>query len=446
MSHVVDSELAKRLDRLPLTRLHLLILAVCGLAFSFDLLEIALGSALSAVFSLPPHKVAPAQLSWLLAAPYVGAIVGAPLFGGLADSFGPKRVLTALLVGLAPMSFAIAASATIKGVIIFRALSGLALGACPPLIIGFLTDVLPPGRRGMLILILVAFAFLGQPAGVFLIRWLTPLQPLGVEAWRWAFLVGGAGTLAGGAAFLALPESPRWLVAKGRIEAANATLAAFERSVVVQSSVDVSFAPREDGTDDLVALSPNNMRRCFIVTGALLFLSSWATVAFPVLSGAVLVKKGHQLSDALLYVGIGAFGQFTGSLLGAIVIDRIERRTAIVLCAIAMAIVAVAFSLSTSGAGLIAAGFSFNLLAALYVPTLSLYAAELFPTHLRSSATSRTWAINRLGSALAPLVLIPLLHSKGIDAVFTVIVSALLCTTILTMAAGPRGMARRPVL
>jgi len=52
------------------------VVLVAALGFAFDLGEIALGSALSGVFSAPPHVVAPSQLSWLLAATYVGAIIG----------------------------------------------------------------------------------------------------------------------------------------------------------------------------------------------------------------------------------------------------------------------------------------------------------------------------------------------------------------------------------
>jgi MFS transporter, putative metabolite:H+ symporter len=89
--------IAERLDRLPLTRLHVAILAVCAGGFAFDLLEVALGGALSAVFSVPPHRIDASQLSQLIAAVYIGAIIGAPLLGWLADRFGRKRLLMAAL-------------------------------------------------------------------------------------------------------------------------------------------------------------------------------------------------------------------------------------------------------------------------------------------------------------------------------------------------------------
>ncbi len=66
----------------------------------------------------------------------------------------------------------------------------------------YLSDVLPPKRRGTLIMIGAAIGFLGAPAVIFLIRWLTPLQPLGFEGWRWALVLGAIGSAAVGVLLL----------------------------------------------------------------------------------------------------------------------------------------------------------------------------------------------------------------------------------------------------
>jgi MFS family permease len=73
------------LDRQPVRWLHLALAVVCGLGFAFDLLEMALGTVLAAVFSTPPNLVSSNELSWLLAPVYVGAVIGAPALGWLAD-------------------------------------------------------------------------------------------------------------------------------------------------------------------------------------------------------------------------------------------------------------------------------------------------------------------------------------------------------------------------
>src|ERR1700730_7724756 len=137
------------LDRLPVTYLHLAAMAVCAFGFTFDLLEIGLGNVMSAVFSVSPSNMGPARLSWLLSAAFLGAIVGAPSLGWYADRHGPKRTLAYALLLLAPASLALAGSRQFGWMLTFRLLSGVALGAYPPLMIAYLTEILPPARRGL---------------------------------------------------------------------------------------------------------------------------------------------------------------------------------------------------------------------------------------------------------------------------------------------------------
>ena len=122
----------------------------------------------------------------------------------------------ALLV-LTVTSLLAAASSDMVWLTVFRVLSGLALGAYPALMVAYLSDVLPPGRRGRMILICGAIGFLGAPAVVFLIRWLTPLA-----AARLRGLALGAGDRRGrvGLAFAGCRNrragSPAWGACRGR--------------------------------------------------------------------------------------------------------------------------------------------------------------------------------------------------------------------------------------
>jgi putative MFS transporter len=436
------ADIASRMDRLPVTRRHIAVLLICAIGFGFDLLEISLGNTLSAVFSLPPHEIGTRQLSLLLAAAYIGAIIGAPALGWFADRRGPKRTLTYALLWLVPVSIALALSPTVPWVIVFRLLTGIALGAYPPLMMAYVSDILPPARRGTLIMILVAAAYLGPPAGIFLIRWLTPLQPLGIDAWRWAFIVGGGGSAVAATMLYRLPESPRWLLQAGFRPAAQAACSFFEKSRVIWTP-EQRAAPAAAQQTQARPSSPRAQRGYLMLGSLLQFLSPWGTVAFPLLSGAVLVARGFKLSDTLLYIGIASVGPIIGSLIVAPFLERVDRRTAVMLCGGLMAVMAGAFAASSTAFYLIATTIAFGLCTSLYVPLLSLYIAELFPTGKRSSAASVTWSINRIGSAGAPLVLLPLLRSQGVSPMIAVIATALLGSILLLGIFGPRGMARR---
>ena len=452
-SAIDDTDIAARLDRLPVTALHWAIVILCALGLLFDVVEAALSNALATVFSAPPHHVAPYQLSLLLASVFAGGAVGAPVMGWFADQHGRRMALGTALLVLAVTSTIAAGSTDIAWLTGFRVLSGMALGAYPPLMVAYLSDVLPPARRGMLIMICGAIGFLGAPAVIFLIRWLTPLQPFGLDAWRWALLIGAVGALAVGALFRCLPESPRWLAAAKRSAAAQAQCRRFERSAGV---VDAPVAATRIGLGEPGGAGQQLEQRFWsaagsqhrwraLLLGAMYFLSPWATIGFPLLSGAVLIEKGFRVADSLLYLGITMFGPVAGVLLASLLIDRVERRTALALCAGSMALLGMAFAASGTPLPLMVAGIAFNLVGAIYVGALSIYGAELFPTALRAAASSGAWAVNRVASALVPLVLVPLLKNSGALVMFAVVAAALVLSITLVLACGPRGLARRPV-
>jgi putative MFS transporter len=408
---------------------------------------------LSAVFSGPPHHVVPYQLSLLLASVFAGGAIGAPLLGLFADRHGRRLALATSLLLLAVTSTIAAASPDVAWLTFFRVFSGLALGAYPPLMVAYLSDVLPPARRGMLILICGSIGFLGAPGVIFLIRWLTPLQPLGLDAWRWALMLGAIGAAAVGMLFLRLPESPRWLMAAGQRAAAATVCRRFEQSARVVCGPAAAAPPyteapsptdRKEKQGFWSAAGRQHRLRAFLLC-AMYFLSPWATIGFPLLSGAVLVEKGFRVADSLLYVGVAMSGPSLGVLAGALLIDRLERRTALALCATAMALTALGFAASISPTMLMASGLAFNMVGAIYVGALSIYAAELFPTALRAAASSGAWAVNRVASALVPLALLPVLKTAGVMAMFTVVAAALVGSVVLVLACGPRGLARRPV-
>jgi len=426
-------------DELPLTRTHLIIAAVGALGLFLDIAELALSNALSAIFSVPGQALQPYQLPLLLASVFIGGTLGAPLLGRFADHYGRRAALAAALAILAVTSTLAAASGGIGTLTLARTLSGLAIGAWPPLFAAYMVEILPARGRGRLIFTSAAIGLLGAPAMVFLIRALGPVQPLGLEAWRWALILGAGGSALTAGLFLLLPESPRWLLAGGRREAAS--------QVLRPPGGKGGLAPAGEVRLERTAWrswSGEHKRRALLIA-AVYFLSPWATVGFPLLNGAVLMKKGFSLSDSLLYSGVTQFGPALGTFLASFIVDRCERRLTLVLLAGTMALLGLVFAAAEAPATLMASGVAFSLTGVVFVCVLGLYVAELFPVGPRAMATTGTWAVSRVASALAPLALLPLLRGYGALAMFAVIAAALLACLVLLLAFGPRGLAGKPV-
>lgn len=439
-------DITERLDRLPLTRLHVMAMLTCGIGMTIDTLEMAFGGVLGTVFSAQSRPVPPAELGMLLSAVFVGAVLGAPLLGWWADRRGRRGVLVGLMLWIALASLGAALADGVGQLTLCRFLAGLALGGYPPIVIAYLTDLLPPQRRGSLIFLSLTPSLLGPPAAIFMVRWLAPLQPLGIEGWRWGFLIGSACALLSALSFLAMPESARWLRARGREAQAESVLLAFERSATVLApppGAAIADVARQAAAHTDSAPTVPARRRWLAIVG-LFSLSPWATIAFPLLTGAVLAQRGFQLDAALLIFGLSSMGPLVGTLLASTMMDRIERRVAMAACIVAMLACGAAFNFSTQTVALIAAMGLFNLSVSLYVPLLTVYSAELFPTRQRASATSIAWALNRLGGALGPLLLVPTLRGAGPAVMFAVVAASLLAT-LAVLAASPRGQERRAV-
>jgi MFS transporter, putative metabolite:H+ symporter len=435
-----------RMDAMPVTALHAVAAALCMSGFAFELFELSLGSALAAVFSTPGGAVGTMSLSWLLASVYIGAIVGAPLLGFMADRYGRRLVLSAGLAWLAITSAWAAYTPDLLQLTVARVLSGMALGAYPPLMMSYLTDVLPAGRRGPLILWAFGLPSLALPAGVFLVRALGDTQTLGLAGWQFALLLGAVGSGVLSLLMLRLPESPRWLQARGRLVEAQAVCERFARSRPLLPAVPVQTAVSKAPSDqagDKAAAGSRPVSPWWRIT-PLYLLSPVATVAFPLLLGAVLTTRGFKLTDALLFVGLLNFGPLLGSVAASVVVDRFDRRSALLACTLLLALAGGVFVFADSRAWIGSAAVLFGVSAVLYVTALNLYTTELFPTRSRAGSASLAWSFNRLGAALSVLALLPLLKSEGPMTMFGFIAGSLLLSGVLLLTS-PRGLARQPV-
>lgn len=436
-----STDIGARLDALPFCRMRLAVLAVTTLALFADIAEVALGNALGAIFQAPPHVMTPTELSLFLAAIFAGGAAGAPAFGALGDRTGRRLALQLALAAVAAGSLGAALSATTPALIGFRFLSGLGIGACPPLIAAYLADVMPPRVRGRMVCFCAGLAFLGAPAIIFLMRAASP-ETLGVAGWRWALGCGGVLAVIAAALLHWLPESPRWLAAAGRLAEAESALRRFggpaaERAAPAVIDDRPPAAPeRQPGRG---AHSP------LPLLCGLYLLSPWATIGFPLMSGAVMVAKRFSIGDSVVAAGLIMVGPVIGNLLMASAIDRIPRRASLVLAAAVMACLGLLFAAASNFVSLVILGIAFAFASAIYASVLGVYAAEIVPTGSRASRTAFAWGIGRLTSIFVPLVFVASMHHLGVWAMFVLIALALIASIALVVVAGPPGRSSQSV-
>ena len=224
------TDIPARLDRLPWSRFHWLLVTALGVTWVLDGLEGTIVAAINPVLEQANTLgLRATQVGLAVTAYLVGAIVGALFFGHLTDRLGRKKLFTVTLLVYLGGAILTAFSWNFWSFALFRMITGLAIGGEYSAINSAIDELIPARLRGRVDLAVNGTfwlgAMLGAGASVFLLD-PTLLPPwLG---WRIAF---GLGALVGGAMILVrrhVPESPRWLLTHGRKSEAEEIMEAIE--------------------------------------------------------------------------------------------------------------------------------------------------------------------------------------------------------------------------
>jgi MFS family permease len=229
----ITTDIPARLDRLPWSRFHMLIVFALGVTWILDGLEVTIVGAIGPVLQETGTLGLTAQEIGGTASAYVvGAVCGALVFGWLTDRFGRKFVFyVTLLVYLAGVLLT-ATSWSFWSFAIFRVITGVGIGGEYAAINSAIDELIPARYRGRVDLIVNGSFWLGAAVGsgaslLFLDPHILPAD-LG---WRFGFAIGGV--LGLGILLLRgyVPESPRWLVIHGWKQKADAAIEDIEQRI-----------------------------------------------------------------------------------------------------------------------------------------------------------------------------------------------------------------------
>lgn len=438
--HVTREALMERMDKLPMTRRHLAFILVMGFGLLFDMMETTMSTVLTTTFSAPGSGVSHGQLQSLLLGFFVGGAIGAPVLGRLGDRIGRRHALALIFAGFGLLTIATALARDFTALAVLRGCSGFLLAAGPPMIWITLADVLPARSRGKVMMMTAAFGTLGAALSSFVTNFAGRLQPLGLEGWRWALIVGGVAGLVLSLLVRRFPDSPRWLAANGRLVEAKAALAAFEASRPVgRPDIESPALPAANETPASPNASFRGFRGRFVLLFLLQTLQTLGIAGIAVLFGAIMVRKGFSVEFSTMVVGIAALGGPFGAILSSLLVDRVSRRPMFIALSLSIAATGLLFALTNQTWLLITAGITAQVLMVIYSTVLHIYGAEMFPTAIRSTAAGGAYAGNRIGGALIPLLLLPLLVKSGPTTVLVVIAGILALAALLAAIWGPEG-------
>ncbi|HWG49429.1 MAG TPA: MFS transporter [Candidatus Acidoferrales bacterium] len=234
MAALIESDIPARLDRLPWSRFHWLVVIALGITWVLDGLEVTLAGALGAVLKRPDALgLSDAQVGASATFYLLGAVIGALGFGYATDRLGRKKLFTVTLLLYLSATALTALSWNFFSYALFRALTGAGIGGEYSAINSAIDELIPARVRGRVDLIINGSFWIGAAIGAAASIGLldTGILPIGI-AWRLAF---GIGTVLGLIIIFlrhAIPESPRWLMIHGREREAEAVVGGIETRIM----------------------------------------------------------------------------------------------------------------------------------------------------------------------------------------------------------------------
>jgi putative MFS transporter len=423
-------ELIARLERVPFSRWHLRARMIMGSATFFDAFD-----ALSLAFVLPvlvrAWGISAVQVGWLIAAGYLGQFAGALLFGAMAERYGRVRSAAGATVLMSIMSIACAAAGNFPALLTLRLVQGIGVGGEVPVAAVYINELSKAHGRGRFFMLYemifpIGLMVTGQ-VGAFVVP---------AFGWQMMFLIGGIPGLVVAGLLLRLRESPRWLIAKGRLREAEAVVNEIEASTgdrvppPVAGPVATETRANAPGTQARTRwaelLSTSYRRRTAVVWtlfACAYFITNGLNNWMPTLYNRFY---GLSLDQALRAGTLTNVAQVGILLVCAFAIDSVGRRRWMTACFVAGAVLLA--SLGSFGAGSVTAVMALVTLSYGIVGSVNtvlyLYTPEIYPTRMRAIGTGAATCWLRLASAAGPLLVGYLMLASGAGAVFLMFAAA----------------------
>lgn len=331
---------------------------------------------------------------------FFGMMIGAALFGRIADRIGRRRVLLVTVACDGVFGLASVFAPNFGLLLAARFLTGAAVGGTLPVDYAMMAEFLPSDRRGRWLVMLEAFWAVGTVV-VALAAWAAASTGL-ADAWRYIFFVTAVPALVGFWLRLMVPESPLYLLRKGRTDQARAVV---DRMLVANGKAPLDAPLTAGPAPEAVRLLSPALKRRTLLMLAVWFLVSLSYYGIFTWMPARLAGEGFGFVRGYGFLVIVALAQLPGYALAAWGVERIGRKPTLIgfliLSAAGCALFVVAGEATLVATAILLMSFALlGTWGALYA-----YTPELYPTAARASGMGAAGAMARLGGLLAPSLL-----------------------------------------
>ncbi|WP_420368655.1 MFS transporter [Curtobacterium sp. L1-20] len=399
--------------------------------FDLGVISVAL-PAITAALHLDP-----ALAGLIGASSLIGIFIGAPLAGWLTDRFGRRRVFTVDVLAFIVLGLLQAFVADGWQLFVVRVLLGVAIGAEYSIGAAMLAEFAPSKDRGRRLSGLLVSWYGGYLVAVVTAYVL--IDAVGLS-WRWVLVTSAVPAVVTAVARIGFPESPRWLLGKGREDEARAVVRA-------HLGGDDYFTREQYAAEEArpggyrVLFAPGNRGRLAFIS---LFWACNVAPYFAIFTFAPTVLKSLQLSnEAAGTITVNAMAA-VGALVGMLTIEHLGRRRQLIppFWIMAVALAAVGVWGSAPGIVVVLCFAVFSFMNALQGNLTAVYPIEVLPTEVRSTGVGFAAAVSRVGAAAGTFLLPVGIDSIGIGACMLVAAAICVVGAVLSQAMAPETTGR----
>lgn len=446
-----DLDILRRIERLPFGRFQWRLLWMGGLGYTFDAMDGALMAfILPAVTAL--WKLSSEQTGLVGSSALIGYLFGAFFAGALGDLIGRRAVMMYALAIYSVATLIAALAPSWQVLFWLRVAASVGTGAEGAIIAPFLAEFVQKQVRGRFVGSLAAFFSYGFVFAALLGYFVIPARP---DGWRIVQVISALPIVMLLWWRRSLPESPRWLLERGRSMQARAEVERIEAELTRDGrttlpSLDSIALPagsaRRGGSllDNLAALWSRPVRRTTVMLWILWIAITFSYYGFFTWIPSLLVKQGMTITRSFGYSIIIYLAQIPGYYSAAFLSEKLDRKWTIVVYMVLGG--GAAYLMSSAGtdasittAGVLLSFFMNGTYAGIYA-----YTPELYPTAFRATGMGVASAFGRLGGLSAPIVIGHAYKQIGFAGVFVmttvVLVTGALAVGVLGIATAGKSL------
>jgi putative MFS transporter len=422
-----ELSILSRVERVPFGRFHWRLLWMGGMGYTFDAMDGALIAfilpAVAALWNLSDEQTGVVGSSAM-----IGYLFGAFFAGTLGDLIGRRAVMMYALAVYCAATLVAAFAPSWQFLFWSRVVASVGTGAEGAIIAPFLAEFVQKRHRGRFVGSLSGFFSFGFVFAALLGYLVIRRSP---DGWRIVQIVSALPIVMLLWWRRSLPESPRWLIERGRAAEAQAEVERIEAEAIryghaslpPPDRVDVPAAGvRSAGTftANLAALWSPAMRRTTVMLGILWIAITFSYYGFFTWIPTLLVKQGMTTTRSFQYSILIYLAQIPGYYSAAFASEKLDRKWTIVAYLLLGGAAAHLMSGARSDASITIAGFLLSLFMNGTYAGIYAYTPELYPTAFRTTGMGVASAFGRIGGLSAPIVIGYTFRQIGFGGVFVI--------------------------